>query len=59
MAQSVIDLFQQLARNEFGFFERLQTVSEIMSINVPTVHRYSFSTLRAGSQPTWPWRVLT
>ena len=37
MAQSVIDLFQQLARNEFGFFERLQTVSEIMSINVPTV----------------------
>ncbi len=37
MAQSVIDLFQQLARNEFGFFERLQTVSEIMSANVPTV----------------------
>ena len=37
MAQSVIDLFQQLARNEFGFFERLQTVSEIMSINVPPV----------------------
>ena len=37
MAQSVIDLFQQLARNEFGFIERLQTVSEIMSINVPTV----------------------
>ena len=37
MAQSVIDLFQQLARNEFGFFERLQTVSEIMSTNVPTV----------------------
>lgn len=37
MAQSVIDLFQQLARNEFGFFERLQTVSEIMSTTVPTV----------------------
>ena len=37
MAQSVIDLFQQLARNEFGFFERLQTVSEIMSPDVPTV----------------------
>ena len=38
MAQSVVDLFQQLARNEFGFFARLQTISEIMSTNVPAVN---------------------
>lgn len=38
MAQSVVDLFQQLARNEFGFFARLQSVSEIMSTTVPTVN---------------------
>lgn len=37
MVQSVVDLFQQLARNEFGFFARLKTVSEIMSTNVPAV----------------------
>ena len=37
MAQSVVDLFQQLARNEFGFFTRLHTISEIMSTDVPTV----------------------
>ena len=37
MAQSVVDLFQQLARNEFGFFTRLQTVTELMSTSVPTV----------------------
>lgn len=38
MAQSVVDLFQQLARNEFGFFARLQTVTELMSSSVPTVN---------------------
>lgn len=37
MAQSVVDLFQQLARNEFGFFTRLQSVTELMSTSVPTV----------------------
>ncbi len=37
MAQSVVDLFQQLARNEFGFFARLSTVTEIMSTQVPRV----------------------
>lgn len=37
MAQSVVDLFQQLARNEFGFFTRLHSVSEIMSTSVPMV----------------------
>lgn len=38
MAQSVVDLFQQLARNEFGFFSRLQTIAEIMSTSVPSIH---------------------
>ena len=37
MVQSVVDLFQQLARNEFGFFARLRSVAEIMSTHVPTV----------------------
>ncbi len=37
MAQSVVDLFQQLARNEFGFFARLRSVSELMSTHVPSV----------------------
>jgi CBS-domain-containing membrane protein len=38
MVQSVVDLFQQLARNEFGFFARLRSISEIMSTQVPTVN---------------------
>lgn len=37
MVQSVVDLFQQLARNEFGFFSRLRSISEIMSAQVPRV----------------------
>lgn len=37
MVQSVVDLFQQLARNEFGFFSRLNSVSEIMLKPVPSV----------------------
>ena len=37
MVQSVVDLFQQLARNEFGFFARLQTVTELMTPTVPSV----------------------
>ncbi len=37
MVQSVVDLFQQLARNEFGFFSRLRSVSELMSVQVPSI----------------------
>lgn len=38
MVQSVVDLFQQLARNEFGFFSRLGTVAEVMDSRVPVVN---------------------
>ncbi len=38
MTQSVVDLFQQLARNEFGFFSRLQRVSELMTTSIPVVN---------------------
>ena len=37
MSVSVVELFQKLARNQFGFFERLQTVAEFMSHDVATV----------------------
>ena len=37
MVQSVVDLFNQLARNEFGFFARLRTVTELMTTQVPVV----------------------
>lgn len=37
MVRSVVDLFQQLARNEFGFFARLQSVCELMSTSFPTL----------------------
>ncbi|MBL8815842.1 MAG: CBS domain-containing protein [Planctomyces sp.] len=37
MVRSVVDLFQQLARNEFGFFARLQSVCELMSTTFSTV----------------------
>lgn len=37
MSLSVVELFQQLARNQFGFFERLQTVAELMSTKVGTI----------------------
>lgn len=36
MSVSVVELFQKLSRNQFGFFERLQTVSELMTPNVAT-----------------------
>ncbi|MEM9603506.1 MAG: CBS domain-containing protein [Pseudomonadota bacterium] len=34
--QRVVDLFQQLARNEFGFFSRLESVTDLMDPQVPT-----------------------
>ncbi|HRA87203.1 MAG TPA: hypothetical protein PK992_04020, partial [Planctomycetaceae bacterium] len=37
MSVSVVELFQKLARNQFGFFERLQTVAELMSTSVSTI----------------------
>ena len=37
MVQSVVDLFNQLARNEFGFFARLKSVTELMTTPVPVV----------------------
>ena len=37
MVQSVVDLFNQLARNEFGFFARLKSVTELMATQVPVV----------------------
>lgn len=37
MVQSVVDLFNQLARNEFGFFARLRSVTELMTPEVPAV----------------------
>ncbi len=37
MSVSVVELFQKLARNQFGFFERLQTVAELMSTSVATI----------------------
>ena len=37
MSLSVVELFQKLARNQFGFFERLQTVAEFMTTKVATV----------------------
>ena len=37
MIQSVVDLFNQLARNEFGFFARLKSVTELMTTQVPGV----------------------
>lgn len=36
MSLSVVQLFQQLARNEFGFFAQLKTVAELMN---PAVNR--------------------
>ncbi|MEM6986411.1 MAG: CBS domain-containing protein [Pseudomonadota bacterium] len=35
--QRVVDLFQQLARNEFGFFSRLESVVDLLDTHVPTV----------------------
>ncbi len=35
--QRVVDLFQQIASNEFGFFARLQTVMDLVDRQVPTV----------------------
>lgn len=37
MSVSVVELFQKLARNQFGFFERLNSVSELMNRNVATI----------------------
>lgn len=38
MVQSVVDLFQQLSRNEFDFFARLRSVTELMSTQIPSVN---------------------
>ena len=37
MASGVIELFNQLARNDFGFFQKLASVSDVMSTDFKTV----------------------
>ncbi len=34
---SVVDLFNQIARNDFGFFQQLQTVADVMTAAPPTL----------------------
>ena len=35
--QSVVDLFKQIAGNQFGFFSRLNSVTDLMNRQIPTV----------------------